>query len=328
MTFVAPVSKERATGDNLIKRSVMETRLLSVEDLESWQQPRFQRPLRINQKVLDFSEDLKRNGGVISGVITLGQLPGDPALYKVDGAHRTEAAKMSGIKEFIADVRITQFESLSDMAEEFVRLNSSLVRMRPDDILRGLEENLPLLKQLRQQCTFIGYDNVRRASSSSCVLSMSATLRSWGGSNTETPTLSGGAPGHLICEGLDETEIAHLSAFLNTAYAAWGNDPENYRLWGNLNLTMCMWMFRQLVLKPAAAKNRHVSIKMPQFNKCLMSVSAASEYVDWLHGRNMGERDRSPCYRRLRAIFIKRLHEDIGGPRAPKLPAPAWYANQ
>ena len=327
MTF-APASKERATENSLTSRSVMETRLLSVADLESWQQPRFQRPIRINQKVLEFSEDLKRNGGVIGGVITLGQLPGDPALYKVDGAHRTEAAKLSELREFIADVRITQFASLSEMAEEFVRLNSSLVRMRPDDILRGLEENVPLMKHLRQQCPFIGYDNVRRASSSSCVLSMSATLRSWAGSNSETPSISGGGPGHSICESLDETEVAHLSAFLNTAYAAWGNDPENYRLWSTLNLTMCMWLFRQLVLKSASTKNRHVSIKITQFNKCLMSVSASAEYVAWLHGRNMGERDRTPCYRRLRAIFIKRLHEDIGGARAPKLPAPAWYANQ
>lgn len=57
--------------------------------------------------------------------------------------------------------------------------------------------------------------------------------------------------------------------------------------------------------------------------KCLMSVSADSDYLAWLPGRNLSERDRSPCYSRLKVIFSRRLTEDNGG-KKQMLPAPAW----
>jgi hypothetical protein len=63
----------------------METRLLTIADIERWAQPKFQRPIRMNPKVIAFCEELKRNGGMIAGVITLGQIPDDDAYYKVDG---------------------------------------------------------------------------------------------------------------------------------------------------------------------------------------------------------------------------------------------------
>src|SRR5262245_40784177 len=83
-----------------ISRSKMETRLLTVRELESWTQPRFQRPIKKNSKVMEFCEALKKNGGIIDGILTLGQLPNDPKFYKVDGAHRIAAALDSGLKEF------------------------------------------------------------------------------------------------------------------------------------------------------------------------------------------------------------------------------------
>lgn len=327
--MVLAVAKEKSSSPTTPPpHSVMETRLVTVAEIETWQQPRFQRPIRMNQKVMEFSEDLKRNGGIISGVITLGQLPSDPALYKVDGAHRCEAAKEFGLPEFIVEVRTVQFLTLAEMAQEFVRLNSSLVRMRPDDILRGMEETTPMLKLIWEQCPFVGYDNVRRASSNSAVMSMSALLRCWAGANADTPGQGGSVAATSLSETLDETDVSSLCIFLNTAYAAWGNDPEYYRLWGALNITMCMWLYRLLVLKPAGAKVQRLSLKLPQFNKCLMSLSASGEYVEWLAGRSMSERDRSPCYRRLRAIFVKRLTDEGTSGRTIKFPSPAWYSNK
>jgi hypothetical protein len=39
-----------------------------------------------------------------------------------------------------------------------------------------------------------------------------------------------------------------------------------------------------------------------------MSVSANTDYVDWLVGRNLGERDRTPAYGRLKTIFVQAGH--------------------
>jgi len=53
-----------------------------------------------------------------------------------------------------------------------------------------------------------------------------------------------------------------------------------------------------------------------------MSISADTLYLDWLVGRKLGERDRSPAYDRIKKAFVKRLEQDMG--RKPSLPAPAW----
>jgi hypothetical protein len=304
----------------------METRLLTLAEIESWVQPRFQRPIRMNPKVMAFCEELKRNGGMIAGVITLGQLPDDPNFYKVDGSHRLEAAKTSELPEFIADVRIKQYPTMEDMAKDFILLNDSLVRMRRDDILRGQEEVEPMLKLIREQCSFVGYDNIRRASYSSCMVSMSCALRCWSGSQGETPSLGGAIRGNPATnpENLSEPEAQNLCVFLNTAFAAWGQDPEYYKLWSNLNLTMCMWLFRQLVLNTPTSQKRHVTVNIPQFKNCLMSLSAATDYMEWLVGRNMTERDRTPCYSKLRPLFGKRLISDGVSPKRLRFPQPPW----
>jgi len=306
----------------------MDTRLLTPGDFDQWQRPRFQRPVRVNAKVIEYSNGLKQSKGIMAGVLTLGQLPDDPSIYIVDGSHRIEAAKLSELAEFLADVRVMQFKTMAEMAKEFVRLNQQLVRMRPDDILRGLEENVPAMRLLREECPMIGYDNVRRNTSSSPVVSMSALLRCWFGSNNETPT-SANLNVIEIAEQLDDREIQNIVGFMTAAYAAWRNDPEYYRLWANLNLTMCMWMYRQCVLRQDGKKGKSLTLNLSQFGKCLMSVSAAPQYVDWLMGRNIGDRDRSPCYTRLKTIFIKRLiEENYACAKKPMFPSPEWHRSR
>ena len=49
------------------------------------------------------------------------------------------------------------------MAEEFTRLNSSMVKMRPDDLLRAMESSTLSLQMIRKHCDFVSYDQVRRA---------------------------------------------------------------------------------------------------------------------------------------------------------------------
>ena len=124
-----------------------DTVMVTKDTLQDWNSPPFQRPLKVNARVLALAESIKADGGVIPGIIALGELKGKT--YIIDGQHRLEAFKISGIEEGYCDIRIHKFDSIEKMGEEFVQLNSRLVNMKPDDILRGLEGMIPALQMIR-----------------------------------------------------------------------------------------------------------------------------------------------------------------------------------
>lgn len=305
------------------EQSRMDTIIITPAMVNTWKIPPFQRPVRINAKVQQATEKIKKMEAV-EGVLTLGALKSDPAqLWIVDGQHRAEAFKLSELPEAIADIRVCVFADMAEMADEFVNLNSSLVKMRPDDILRGLESSTPTLRAIRKACEFVGYDQIRRGGSSP-IVSMSALVRCWCASGYETPstTQGGNSSAAHMAKSIDQVSQQNLIAFLSTAHSAWGRDSEYYRLWGNLNMTLCMWLWNKLVIdRDRSGNKRYVLLDIPTFKKCLMSVSAESDYIAWLFGRNLNDRDRSPCYARLKSVFVRRLSETAGD---KKLPAPAW----
>ena len=304
-------------------QSRMDTIIVTPPMVAAWRIPPFQRPLRVNEKVRAVTEQIKRDE-TIEGVLTLGRIKGDPALYIVDGQHRVEAFKLSEITEAIADVRVVAFADMGEMADEFVRLNSALVKMRPDDILRGLEASVPALGMIRKSCEFVGYDNIRRGATTGPVLSMSALLRCWQGGLAETPTANGaGLSAATLAQSLDAQSVQSLVTFLATAHAAWGRDPEYYRLWGNLNLAICMWLWNRLVMDTDRSGNRRYCVlNVATFKNCLMQLSTDGEYLAWLQGRILGDRDRSPCYGRIKKNFVRRLTSERG--QKVILPQPAW----
>ena len=304
-------------------QSRMDTIIVTPPMVAAWRIPPFQRPLRVNEKVRAVTEQIKRDE-TIEGVLTLGRIKGDPALYIVDGQHRVEAFKLSEITEAIADVRVVAFADMGEMADEFVRLNSALVKMRPDDILRGLEASVPTLGMIRKSCEFVGYDNIRRGTTSGPVVSMSALLRCWQGGLAETPVANGaGLSAATIAQSFDAQSVQSLVTFLATAHAAWGRDPEYYRLWGNLNLAVCMWLWNRLVMDTDRSGNRRYCVlNVATFKNCLMQLSTDGEYLAWLQGRVLGDRDRSPCYGRIKKNFVRRLTSERG--QKVILPQPAW----
>lgn len=309
---------ERRTG------TVLDTIEVTPKIAESWDLPPFQRELRVNPRVQEIAEQIKTDGGVLPGVLTLGIL--NKKTYLLDGQHRRKAFLLSGCSTGYVDVRVGYYETMAEMGEEFVRLNSQIVRLRPDDILRGLEQTSEGLRLLRKECPFIGYDNVRRNQNAGPILSMSLTLRSWRGSAAESPVAgSSGVTAAMLAKTLDADEARQLSAFLQLAYAGWGRDESYKGLWNTLNLTLCMWLYRRVVLAlPTSGKVPRLAPEV--FRKCLMALSASSEYLDWLGGRRLTERDRSPCYMRIRALFAARIAEETG--KKPNMPAPVWYASR
>jgi hypothetical protein len=322
MANVIPIKSAREAPRS--RQSKMETVYVTTEMVQSWRVPPFQRPLRINEKVRLCAEQIRQDG-VIEGVLTLGRHKDTAALYIVDGQHRIEAFKLSGISEVLADIRVVNFETMADMADQFVLLQSSLVRMRPDDMLRGLEPSCPALALIRKSCEFVGYDNIRRTSTSP-IVGMSMLLRCWICSAGETPTgAKGGCSVAQMAQEIDPGEVSNLIAFLATAHSAWGRDAEYARLWGGLNLTVCMWLWRRLVMERDRGIRRYVILNAMQFKQCLMALSASGNYLDWLIGRTLNDRDRSPCYGRIKSIFVKRLASD-NSDKKPIMPAPPWAA--
>lgn len=304
-------------------RSKMDTLILTPKVIDSWVSPPFQRPLKINEKVRTIAEELKHNGGVIDGVLTLGAIAGGPDVYLLDGQHRVEAMRISELKECIADVRICAFEHLGEMGDEFVKLNTAIVKMNPDDVLRAMEGIIPAIHNIKEACPFVGYENIRRGTAKA-VLSMSAAIRSWVGSGSDTPKQHTTSAINVARE-LSAVEAQELVRFLNIARSAWGDDPQNYRLWTALNLCLCMWLYRKLVLDKERGVKRYVVLNPDLFKKCLLSVAASGDYVDWLVGRSLSERDRAPCYMRLKGLFVSRLRMELHTDKV-QMPQPAWGA--
>jgi hypothetical protein len=83
-------------------------------------------------------------------------------------------------------------------------------------------------------------------------------------------------------------------------------------LWGSLNVTMCMYLYRILCLNGRLPKE--------MFGKCLMSVSADQRYRDWILGRHLCESERLPTYQNLKKIFDLRLMHEYHGKPPVKLP--------
>jgi hypothetical protein len=314
LTIVKPSSPaEKQTS------STLDTVEVTPGLAKAWRPPPFQRPMVLNAKCQDVMAEIRRTG-VIPGIVTLGVLRSEPSvLYVVDGQHRVGAYLASEMPIAYADIRTVFCESMAEMAEEFVKLNSALRRMTPDDVLRGLEASYEALRIVRERCRFVGYDMIRR-SDKAPILSMSMVLRNWRGSSCEVPSPAGNGGAASLAATLTTDEAAQLSAFLNLCLKAWGRDREYVKLWGSLNLILCAWLYRRTVLSRYSAKTPALSSDL--FCKCLMSVSADKHYVDWLVGRNIGDRDRSPAYQRLKTIIANRLMQEMG--KRPSMPAPAW----
>lgn len=297
--------------------------VVTPDQTKGWLAPPFQRPLRINQRIQELAEVLYKEKGVLGGgPIRLGVW--EDKTYLIDGQHRREAFLISGLTEMLVRTETTAYpdgpKGFEAMANDYLLISTPLVNQRPDDKLKAFATISPRLQFLERECPYIGYDSVRR-SERAPVLSMSSTLRAWVISAAEVPT-SCCPPALQNAANLTEDEAKQLAEFLNLAYVAWGRDFESRRLWAGLNLTLCMWLYRRIVLLPAFTHMRSVRLTPEAFGKCLFAVGASDAYADWLPGRTLGDRARSPAYGRLRDIFVRRIKEETG--KKVQMPAPAW----
>jgi hypothetical protein len=301
-------------------RTTVDTICFSRKECEKWLSPPFQRELKLTAKVREIAEEIAQTA-VIPGVLTLGKLKGD--VFLLDGQHRRAAFLLTDLPEGYADVRIHAFDTMAEMGEEFVRLNTQLVRLKPDDVLRGMEGTYPPIRFLREKCPFIGYDNIRRGDRTP-IVSMSQFLRAWMGSRPETPQASPGSA-MSIAQSLTQEEAAVAAKVGNILFGAWGRTDDTRRLWSGLNLIMVFWMYRRLVLTVHTGnQSRIVKINDELFSKCCAALGANDKYNDWLVGRVLNERNRSPAMHRIKDIFARRIMTERGLSVRPSLPQPPW----
>lgn len=298
------------------KKKRVDTIILDRGALKILKRPAFQREVKVNTKVRELAEEIAQTG-VFPGILTVGLF--DAKQWVIDGQHRIEAYLLSEREEVYADVHYYECASLREMAEIYTELNQSLVRFGPDDILRAAEEGSAALKLIRQKCPFVGYGQVRRGESSP-LLSMSATLRCWHASLAEVPSSSGLRAADLATS-LTVDSAERLCQFLVMGVKAWGRDAQYVRLWGALNLSLCMWLFNRTVFSEKRTA-RTTQITAEQFRVGLMALSANSVYLDYLVGRQLNDDHRSAAYDRIKTLIVRRLQPEIE--KKLIMPQPAW----
>jgi hypothetical protein len=310
LSVVKPSSvAEKAT------RTTLDTLEITPAIVESWCRAGFQRPVRVNAKVHALAAEIRADG-ILPGIVTLGVI--GSTRYLIDGQHRVEAFKISGLESAYADIRFFFCSDMAQMGDEFRRLNSRLVSMRPDDVLRSMEGSSEPLRLIRSRCKFVGYDMIRRGGNAP-IVSMASALRAWRAATAEAPSAAGGAAADTA-SSLTVDEAERLADYLTLCMDAWGRDSQYQRLWTSLNLTLCAWLYRRLVMTQYSPKTPRLTKE--QFRKCLMALSADDAHLDWLVNRNVGVRNNPPAYNRIKAIFAARLAVEFG--KKPSLPQPEW----
>lgn len=308
---------------------------LPTAEILAWPLPEgIQRLLSVNEKVRLVAKEIAATG-LMPGVVTLGNLDG--VSYLLDGQHRRAALELSGLQQVWICIRTINYESVEQMARDFVKLNSQLVSLRPDDILRPLEKTTPELAQIRAACPFIGYGRATRgARRDGVTLSMSMAIRCWlrarmhtpGGHGGGTPSRKDNASAalvHALVHGQDgPAEIKAMIDFYNTLAAAWGHDPEYQSLWGAFNLTMCAWIWRRTVMNRYSA--RSIVMTVQEFQRCAMTLTSDERYLDWLVGKGVTDKTRSPGYGRICNNMTKRYMQihNITKRANVRWPKPEW----
>jgi hypothetical protein len=318
------------------ERDVMETVFIHPEKLGDWKRPgRIQRPLKLNEYIFQCAREMQLHAAQdpdeawceVPGIVTLAKFNGET--YLLDGQHRLDGAlKLAAgqvivaggvpVKVALARVRTIHIDSWTEMADEFGRINGQLVRTKPEDVLRAASMGNVNLQAIERACPFIGYDRAGE-NKKQVLLTMPTAVRTWLGSAGVVPA-QGPTVGELTKYLNKPTTLEVIDFYLACDAAGWQNSVYQ-RFWGTLNLSINMWLYRRLVLGEHQQRF-HGGIKpmiltRAQFVECMRGLTMDADYHEWLSGRTLRERDRVPCYTRLKEISTPILRKMGIEPRFP-----------
>jgi hypothetical protein len=215
-----------------------------------------------------------------------------------------------------AELRWEFFDDYAKMALRFDKLQRHMAKMKPDDGLRALEHSVPVLAYIKKSCLFVGYGKIQRAESTSASLSMSVLVRCWVGSESAVPTSSPGAARELV-QAMDQSTAERCVEFATLAFRAWENNSEFGPLWGTVNLTLCIWLYRRMVLAPSTEVK---PMTREQFGRFLMALTD-DDYIEFLRGKQMTRNSRNAVMTRLETrltTFLKKVDPKVRRPCLPK----------
>lgn len=274
--------------------------LATREMLENWKTPPGQRPLVITKKVKAWVPKIQESGEV-PGRLLVCILHG--MKYIVNGHHRRWCALQTTRDEFVVTLDTETVTSEAELGRKAVGVNLPIAPpQKADDHLRHLEQSYPILQKIRRECPFIGYGK----SGGNTVMSVNAAILSWITSGTDSATVMKTTVINVL-DDISMEEISLMVHFFKTVYESWGKDSQYAKVWSKLNVTMMAWMWRNTVLSQAGP--RVTRLTPEQFCTGAMALTSDPHYLPWLIGRQLSERDKGPCYNKVKAIMVKRLTE-------------------
>jgi len=292
----------------MLKRTA-EVRIVTVAEMTQWASPPFQRPVVEGRANLREVARIIRDTGEVPGVVTLGELDG--VLYLIDGQHRRRATEMSERTEVMVYLVILKCLTMEEMSRRFLALNSSIVPIKVDDRLRSAEITNPNLRMIRDLCGFVGYRK-----SAHHVVTMSVVLRSFLASCRDTP---GPLTGVLSSDRITLAEAEELAAALAVLYKSWGNTAGQESLWGGLNLSVCLWLYRRVVFE--AATTRNTTVTPDEFSVAMVGLTDRV-YLEWLRGKSTGPMFFPGTYDRIKSCLVAWLRSE--GRTRIRLPSPSF----
>lgn len=318
---------ELKTAAEKRSRTVSKTVILDFEDCEaSWKVVGdIQRGSSLTKKIVEVGEDIG-GSGIFPSTIYIAVWEGNQ--YINDGLQRfsgwRDAVSKGGPTQVAANVQWEYFPDGPDgkakMGERFAKLQLTLKRHRPDDGLRAIQHSLPAIKLIADECPNVGFGAVQRSNSKNTSLSMAVALQSWASSASEQCTSSGSA--RDLAYRLTMDDAKKCVSFLTVARGAWGSTVEYNRLWGPVNLSVCMWLYRRMVVDPEQGVT---PLTAKQFSNCLVTLTndtPKSTYVEWLRAKpSSAENRRMALANHIRPRFISRIRQEkIRKHSSPKLP--------
>jgi len=251
----------------------MEVTVISKAEARRWVVPEeVQRKYRETKKHEGLVEYIEENEE-IPDVIMLGTLPNDPTIYIVDGQHRQVKFLASRVNEAFARIRWEEYDTMEQIGLAFYTANGGKSLLTSaDDMLRSKHLSSPPLYRLVTECPFIGFDYIRFGDGGP-VMSASAAVKSWIASGLDKPRSALGKSVGVLVDNVTDEETEDMIRFYKMCYKVWGKDKENRRMWLNINVALCAWLYRRLVLGQKKI-GRLSSLTEEEFEYCLATLAA------------------------------------------------------
>ena len=253
--------------------------LLTIDDLEYLMKPPCQRFVSKTKRVERLTEEMLKTGRLGVGILLVMGLP-NGEVHLVDGNHRIEAFRNSGLKSIIVSVQTKSAKTYKDIAEEYIRCQCSLKTSTVDDKLKGIAVGHPPLQKIAQFCTFVTYK--RASTRSDCLISMSDVVHCWFDASTNPPTRYSGDKGIPIEECaklITDKDAACIIEWLLVCQISLGT--VNRVLWAPLNMTLCLWLYKQMV--KGGCKGPCTRLKIAEFGRGLAGL-VNMKYTNYLKG--------------------------------------------